>query len=155
MIKSSEPGLSNTYRIIRVLSNQDYLATDHTDHRFIFSEITTNSQGSVPASYRHQEALLKHREVIAIDGMQYAVFAVGTQEVLWAPLIRAKKLEQNGFIETLMKKSCQGILKELIWMGNNHANKYLDLKNFWLVGEELCLLLVARREKPRFTIKKS
>jgi hypothetical protein len=98
MIKSSEPGLTNTYRIIRVLSNQDYLATDHNDHRFIFSEITTSSQPPIPASYRHQEALLRHREIIAIDGMQYAVFEVGTQEVVWAPLIRAKKLEQKGFI---------------------------------------------------------
>jgi hypothetical protein len=54
----------------------------------------------------------------------------------------------------LMKKSTHGILKELVWMGNNHANKYLDFKNFWLIGEELRLLLVPRREKPRFTIKK-
>lgn len=98
MIKSSELGLSNTYRIIRVLSNQDYLAIDHKDHRFIFSEITNYSQASVPASNRHQEALLRHREIIAIDAIQYAVFAVGTQEVIWAPLIRGKKLEQNGFI---------------------------------------------------------
>jgi hypothetical protein len=53
-----------------------------------------------------------------------------------------------------MKQSCQGILKELIWVGNGQANKYLDLKNFWLVGQELRLLLVPRRDRPKFTIKK-
>ncbi len=78
MIKSSDPGLSNTYRIIRVLSNQDYLATDHNDHRFIFSQITLKSHPSIPASSFPQEALLAHREIIAIDNIQYAVFAIGT-----------------------------------------------------------------------------
>jgi hypothetical protein len=92
MIKSSEPGLSNTYRIIRVLSNQDYLATDHTGHRFIFSETTLTSHASIPNSCSPQQALLRHREIIPIDDIQYAVFAVGTEEVVWAPLIRSKRL---------------------------------------------------------------
>ena len=37
MIKSSDKAFRNTYRILRVLSNQDYLAVDQTDSRFIFS----------------------------------------------------------------------------------------------------------------------
>lgn len=37
MIKSSDKSLQNTYRILRVLSNKDYLATDHEGGKYIFS----------------------------------------------------------------------------------------------------------------------
>lgn len=48
MIKSSDPQLSNTYRIIRVLSTHDYLATDHLRSHFIFSHLQTPEPPSAP-----------------------------------------------------------------------------------------------------------
>jgi hypothetical protein len=150
MIKSSDPLFANTYRIIRVLSSQDYLATDHLASRYVFSEVKTPLEPPLPlpASARPQVTLLRHREVIALDGMQYAVFAVGAGEVAWAGLVSGKRLEQEGFVERLLIRCCQGLLKELIWMGNSQARKYLDLRNLWLVGEELRLLLVPRCRLP-------
>ena len=37
MIKSSDNNSNNVYRIIKVLSNNDYLAIDQNDKYFIFS----------------------------------------------------------------------------------------------------------------------
>ena len=55
----------------------------------------------------------------------------------------------------LFRQACEGILKELLWMGGMQARKYINLKNFWAVGEELKVLLLPRQAPPKFTIKKS
>lgn len=131
MIKSSDPSFSNTYRILKVLSNHDYLATDQADNHYIFSQTDSLIQ-SPPFTHPLPPCLLPHRELITVDGVRYAVFAVGG-EVLWASLMSAKRLQQEAFVEKLIKRSIQSILKELIWMGSLQARHYLNLKNLWLI----------------------
>jgi hypothetical protein len=73
MIKSSDKTFDNTYRILRVLSNQDYLATDQHGLRYIFSETRPDSKARKEEenlhspSKREAKYLLRHRELIVID----------------------------------------------------------------------------------------
>ncbi len=43
MIKSSDKELNNTYRILKLLANQDYLAIDQNNVYCIFSQINNNN----------------------------------------------------------------------------------------------------------------
>jgi hypothetical protein len=55
----------------------------------------------------------------------------------------------------MIKHSVEKILKELIWMTCIQARKYLDLRNFWIVNDELSLIMLPRIKKGSFSLRRS
>lgn len=49
-------------------------------------------------------------------------------------MMTSKQISNNAFITNLVRQAIQKVLSELVWIGNN-AKNYLDLRNFWLIGE--------------------
>lgn len=72
MIKSSDKKFNNTYRLLKVLANKDYLAIDLTQNFFLFCAASKMpSSSAIPNDKKY---LLKHRECIIIDNLKYYVF---------------------------------------------------------------------------------
>ena len=80
---------------------------------------------------------------------------MGQSDVLWAPLQNKKKLDNEAYVAQMVRQAIQDILKQLLWMGCSQAKKYLDIRNFWIINEELSILLLPRQKKISYSIKKS
>lgn len=79
MIKSSDARFDNTYRILRVLSNKDYLAIDQQHRRFIFCQRKNTPTNSTSLKHptiikTHNTHLLHHTEIIEVNDVSYFVF---------------------------------------------------------------------------------
>ena len=65
MIKSSEGTNNNIYRIVKVLSNQDYLVVDRTSTYYILCQEIINSEfakmGKVSNKIKINEHVLEHK----------------------------------------------------------------------------------------------
>lgn len=49
--------------------------------------------------------MLKHREIIEIDNIEYAVFAIGKSEAIWAAHLQKKVIQNETYLYKIIKHS--------------------------------------------------
>ena len=121
MIKRSFSARDKNIRILKVLDNQDYLASDSDFNYYILSVIESRNQTTTTLlksrlnTYETtQNNIIAPNEIITIDSINYYILDIGSQEAVCIANVEISKMNNSQFQIKLFEESLRYVLKTLL-----------------------------------------
>ena len=135
--------------MLKVLSNQDYLAIDYHGRYYLLSPLKNRRSPALrpangsPAG-EEGSRVIQPKECIELDHLHYYVFATGSAEIVCANAVDANKFNNEEYLLQFFAAAVRGILRALLMRDAKEARKFIDIKNAVVSRGVLCLLELDR-----------
>jgi len=162
MIRRADKNGQESLRLLKVLSNDDYLAIDKHFKYLILSPLEPKDKRSLASlksdinTYNQLEHnILEPKEIMLIDSIWYGVIEIGREEVQWVKDVGSNRMRNAVFQGKIFNDAIRYILKLLVMFRWSDVKPYLSIKNMIVARGRLHFMLIPRNNKGHFSLKRS